>query len=178
MQNLMNALAASKHRTLGAFLFAVGIPNVGAKTARDLARRFGTLDAVRHATREELLAVEDIGDIVADSILEFFADPSIAKQIDRLLAHGVSPIPEETQQSDSPLAGKTIVVTGTMERMGRKEIEALIERMGGKAAGSVSKKTDYVLAGENAGSKLEKAQALGVPVLNETEFFNWIGEAE
>ena len=178
VQNLMNALAASKHRTLGAFLFAVGIPNVGAKTARDLARRFGTLDAVRHATREELLAVEDIGDIVADSILEFFADPSIAKQIDRLLAHGVSPIPEETQQSDSPLAGKTIVVTGTMERMGRKEIEALIERMGGKAAGSVSKKTDYVLAGENAGSKLEKAQALGVPVLNETEFFNWIGETE
>ena len=95
-----------------------------------------------------------------------------------MLAHGVSPIPEETQQSDSPLARKTIVVTGTMERMGRKEIEALIERMGGKAAGSVSKKTDYVLAGENAGSKLEKAQALGVPVLNETEFFNWIGETE
>ena len=103
---------------------------------------------------------DKICDFVADSILEFFADPSIAKQIDRLLAHGVSPIPEETQQSDSPLAGKTIVVTGTMERMGRKEIEALIERMGGKAAGSVSKKTDYVLAGENAGSKLEKAQAL------------------
>ena len=105
-------------------------------------------------------------------------DRSIAAQIDRLLAHGVSPAPEEVQESASPIAGKTIVVTGTMERMGRREIEALIERLGGKAAGSVSKKTDYVLAGENAGSKLEKAQALGVPVLSEEKFFEWIGEGE
>lgn len=178
VQNLMNALAASKRRTLGAFLFAIGIPNVGIKTARDLARRFGTLEAVRHASREALVAVEDVGDIVAESIVEFFEDPSIAAQIDRLLAHGVSPAPEAEQQSGSPLAGKTIVVTGTMERMGRKEIEALIERLGGKAAGSVSKKTDYVLAGESAGSKLEKARSLGVPVMRETEFFEWIGETE
>ena len=174
----MNALAASKRRTLGAFLFAIGIPNVGIKTARDLARRFGTLEAVRHASREALVVVEDVGDIVAESIVEFFEDPSIAAQIDRLLAHGVSPAPEAEQQSGSPLAGKTIVVTGTMERMGRKEIEALIERLGGKAAGSVSKKTDYVLAGESAGSKLEKARSLGVPVMRETEFFEWIGETE
>lgn len=178
VQNLMNALAASKRRPLGAFLFAVGIPNVGEKTARDLARRFGTLEAVRHATREELVAIEDVGDVVAESIVAFFADPSIAAQIDRLLAHGVSPVPEEAQQSGSPVAGKTIVVTGTLARMGRKEAEALIERLGGKAAGSVSKKTDYVLAGESAGSKLEKARALGVPVLNEQEFFELIGEAE
>lgn len=178
VQNLMDALAQSKHRPLGAFLFAIGIPGVGAKTARDLARRFGTLAAVRTATWEQLIAIEDIGDVVASSILAFFADPSIAAQIDRLLAHGVSPVPEQAQESASPVAGKTIVVTGTMERMGRREIEALIERLGGKAAGSVSKKTDYVLAGENAGSKLEKAQALGVPVLSEEKFFEWIGEAE
>lgn len=111
VQNLMNALAASKRRTLGAFLFAIGIPNVGIKTARDLARRFGTLEAVRHASREALVVVEDVGDIVAESIVEFFEDPSIAAQIDRLLAHGVSPAPEAEQQSGSPLAGKTIVVT-------------------------------------------------------------------
>lgn len=122
--------------------------------------------------------MDDVGDIVAESIAEFFKDSSIAAQIDRLLAHGVSPAPEAEQQSGSPLAGKTIVVTGTMERMGRKEIEALIERLGGKAAASVSKKTDYVLAGESAGSKLEKAHSLGVPVMRETEFFEWIGEAE
>ena len=178
VQNLMDALAQSKHRPLGAFLFAIGIPGVGAKTARDLARRFGTLAAVRAATWEQLIAIEDIGDVVASSILAFFADPSIAAQIDRLLAHGVSPAPEEVQESASPIAGKTIVVTGTMERMGRREIEALIERLGGKAAGSVSKKTDYVLAGEGAGSKLEKAQALGIPILSEEKFFEWIGEAE
>ena len=95
-------------------------------------------------------------------------------EIDRLLAHGVSPEPEETASGESPIAGKTLVVTGTMERMGRKEIEGLIEKLGGKAAGSVSKKTDYVIAGESAGSKLEKARTLGVPVLSETEFFDMI----
>lgn len=174
VQNLLNALEASKHRSLGAFLFAVGIPNVGAKTARDLARRFGTLENVRNAAFEELVAVEDIGDIVANSIIDFFSDPSIAAEIDRLLAHGVSPEPEETASGESPIAGKTLVVTGTMERMGRKEIEGLIEKLGGKAAGSVSKKTDYVIAGESAGSKLEKARTLGVPVLSETEFFDMI----
>lgn len=152
----MNALAASKRRTLGAFLFAIGIPNVGIKTARDLARRFGTLEAVRHASREALVVVEDVGDIVAESIVEFFEDPSIAAQIDRLLAHGVSPAPEAEQQSGSPLAGKTIVVTGTMERMGRKEIEALIERLGGKAAGSVSKKRTMCLPGKAPEASLKR----------------------
>lgn len=175
-QNLIDALEQSKRRPLSAFLFALGIPNVGIKTARDLARRFGTLDAVRGATREALLAIDDVGDIVADSILQFFQDASIAAQVDALLNHGVAPTEEAAAASASPLAGRTIVVTGTLPSMGRREAEALIERLGGKAASSVSKKTDYVLAGENAGSKLDKARTLGVPVLDEAAFFTLIGE--
>lgn len=177
INNLMAAIERSKDCTLGAFIFAIGIPNVGAKTAKDLARRFGTIEALRSATVEQLTEVPDVGEIVARSIVEFFADPSIATQVDRLLAHGVKPRPEEVQQ-DSPISGKTIVVTGTLEKLDRRQAEALIESLGGKAAGSVSKKTDYVLAGENAGSKLTKARELGVRVLNEQEFFGLIGETK
>lgn len=177
INNLMAAIERSKDCTLGAFIFAIGIPNVGAKTAKDLARRFGTIEALRSATVEQLTEVPDVGEIVARSIVEFFADPSIAIQVDRLLAHGVKPRPEEVQQ-DSPISGKTIVVTGTLEKLDRRQAEALIESLGGKAAGSVSKKTDYVLAGESAGSKLTKARELGVRVLNEQEFFELIGETK
>lgn len=177
INNLMAAIERSKNCTLGAFIFAIGIPNVGAKTAKDLARRFGTIEALRSATVEQLTGVPDVGEIVARSIVEFFADPSIATQVDRLLAHGVKPRPEEVQQ-DSPISGKTIVVTGTLEKLDRRQAEALIESLGGKAAGSVSKKTDYVLAGESAGSKLTKARELGVRVLNEQEFFELIGETK
>ena len=177
INNLMAAIERSKDCTLGAFIFAIGIPNVGAKTAKDLARRFGTIEALRSATVEQLTEVPDVGEIVARSIVEFFADPSIATQVDRLLAHGVKPRPEEVQQ-DSPISGKTIVVTGTLEKLDRRQAEALIESLGGKAAGSISKKTDYVLAGESAGSKLTKARELGVRVLNEQEFFELIGETK
>lgn len=177
INNLMAAIERSKDCTLGAFIFAIGIPNVGAKTAKDLARRFGTIEALRSATVEQLTEVPDVGEIVARSTVEFFADPSIATQVDRLLAHGVKPRPEEVQQ-DSPISGKTIVVTGTLEKLDRRQAEALIESLGGKAAGSVSKKTDYVLAGESAGSKLTKARELGVRVLNEQEFFELIGETK
>ena len=177
INNLLAAIERSKDCTLGAFIFAIGIPNVGAKTAKDLARRFGTIEALRSATVEKLTEVPDVGEIVARSIVEFFADPSIATQVDRLLAHGVKPRPEEVQQ-DSPISGKTIVVTGTLEKLDRRQAEALIESLGGKAAGSVSKKTDYVLAGESAGSKLTKARELGVRVLNEQEFFELIGETK
>ena len=177
INNLMAAIERSKDCTLGAFIFAIGIPNVGAKTAKDLARRFGTIEALRSATVEQLTEVPDVGEIVAQSIVEFFADPSIATQVDRLLAHGVKPRPEEVQQ-DSPISGKTIVVTGTLEKLDRRQAEALIESLGGKTAGSVSKKTDYVLAGESAGSKLTKARELGVRVLNEQEFFELIGETK
>ena len=175
-QNLLDALEASKHRPLSAFLFALGIPNVGVKTAKDLARHFGTLSAVRHATREELAVIDDVGEIVADGIVSFFSDARIADQIDRLLALGVQP--EEVSKTESgplPLAGMTVVITGTLATLSRRDAEALVEENGGKAAGSVSKNTSFVVVGENAGSKADKAQALGIPMIDETEFLKRIG---
>ena len=175
-ENLLSSLRESRKRPLGRFLFALGVPNVGVKTARDIAKHFGTLEAVRAASAEVLMPIPDVGAIIAESVVNFFRDASISAQIDRLLAHGVEPQPEEAQEEDLPLVGKTIVVTGTLSNMDRRAAEALIVRLGGKAAGSVSKKTNYVLAGENAGSKLDKARQLGVPVLSEQEFLEMVGE--
>ena len=172
-QNLLNALENSKHRPLSAFLNALGIPNVGVKTARDLSLTFGSLDKLRSATFEELIAIEDVGDVVADSVLSFFHDPRISQQIDDLLAYGLSPTADRAATA-SPISGKTIVITGTLPTLSRKEAEELILSHGGKAAGSVSKKTDYVLAGEAAGSKLTKAQQLGIPVIDEQALLDWL----
>ena len=176
-QNLLDALEASKHRPLSAFLYALGIPNVGTKTAKDLANTFGTLDAVRHASFDELNAIDDVGDVVAQDVVDFFRDPRIANQIDLLLEHGVAP--EEAQRiegDDLPLSGMTVVITGTLATLSRREAESLVEQNGGKAAGSVSKKTSFVVVGESAGSKADKAQALGIPMLSETEFLAKIGK--
>ncbi len=174
-QNLLNALEASKTRPLSAFLYALGIPNVGTKTARDLARSFHTLDHVRNATKEELLSIEDIGEVVANDIVGFFSDPSINRQIDLLLERGVSPGEDEQQTGQAPLSGMTIVVTGTLPMLSRRDAEQLIEQNGGKAAGSVSKKTTFVVAGEAAGSKLTKAQELGIEIIDETELLRRVG---
>ena len=174
-QNLLTAIEQSKSRPLFNFLFAIGIPNVGIKTAKDLAKAFGTLARVRAATVEELTAIEDIGDIVAEGIVAYFADASIAAQLDRLLSLGVAPVEETVKDGPLPLAGMTIVVTGTLPNMGRREIEAMIEANGGKASGSVSKITTYVVAGEAAGSKLDKAVSLGIPVLDEAGFLALLG---
>lgn len=175
-QNLLDAIEKSKTRPLGAFLFALGIPNIGSKTAKDLAKRFGNLDAVRAATREELLAIPEVGGIVAESILSFFGDGNISSQIDALLAYGVSPKSEQAANISSPIAGKTIVVTGTLPTLGRREAETLIEQNGAKASGSVSKNTDFVLYGESAGSKFDKARELGISLLTEAEFLSLLGE--
>ena len=172
-QNLLKALEESKHRPLSAFLNALGIPNVGVKTARDLSLTFGSLERLRSATYEELIAIEDVGEIVAQSVLSFFHDPRISHEIDDLIAYGVSPTPDRAATA-SPISGKTIVVTGTLPTLSRKEAEDLIMSHGGKAAGSVSKKTDYVLAGEAAGSKLTKAQQLGIPVIDEQTLLDWL----
>ena len=172
-QNLLTALENSKHRPLSAFLNALGIPNVGVKTARDLSLTFGSLDKLRNATFDELIAIEDVGEIVAESVLSFFHDPRISQQIDDLIAYGVSPEADRAAV-DSPISGKTIVVTGTLPTLSRKEAEDLIQSHGGKAAGSVSKKTDYVLAGEAAGSKLTKAQALNIPIIDEQTLLDWL----
>lgn len=171
--NLLAALEKSKDCSLDAFLFALGIPNVGRKTARDLAAAFGTLEKLEKATEEELVAIPDVGDIVAQSITEFFSFPENVEMIDRLLKAGVHPR-EAQQQTGGVLDGLTIVVTGTLPTLSRNEAEELIRRHGGKAASSVSKKTAFVVAGEAAGSKLTKAQQLGIPVLDEAAFMEKI----
>ena len=174
--NLLAALEKSKDCSLDAFLFALGIPNVGRKTARDLAAAFGTLEKLEKATEEELVAIPDVGDIVAQSITEFFSFPENMEMIDRLLKAGVHPR-EAQQQTGGVLDGLTIVVTGTLPTLSRNEAEELIRRHGGKAASSVSKKTAFVVAGEAAGSKLTKAQQLGIPVLDEAAFMEKIQQS-
>ena len=174
-ENLVNAIEASKTRPLGAFIHAIGIPNVGVKTARDLAERFGSVEALRSAGRDELVAMDDVGEIVADSILGFFADPANARLVDALLAAGVRPEAPKVRAEGGAFEGMTVVVTGTLEQLSRAQAEEAIRAAGGKAAGSVSKKTSLVVAGEAAGSKLTKAQALGVPVIGEEEFLRRLG---
>lgn len=169
-ENLLAAIDKSRDCRLDRFIYAVGIPNIGTKTARDLAARFGSVEALRAADRETLVQMEDIGQIVADSIVSFFEDPANVRLVDALLAAGVAPKWEQKETANGPFAGMTVVVTGTLSAMGRKEAEEAIRAAGGKAAGSVSKKTSLVVAGESAGSKLDKARALGVEVIDEAAF--------
>ena len=174
-ENLLAAIGKSRRCRLDSFIYAIGIPNSGTKTARDLAARFGSVEALRAATPEELTQMDDVGDIVADSIVSFFADSANVRLVDALLAAGVAPEWEVRDTSGGPFAGMTVVVTGTLSAMGRSEAEEAIRAAGGKAAGSVSKKTSLVVAGEAAGSKLAKAQALGVKVIGEAEFLGMLG---
>ncbi|MDP2030358.1 MAG: NAD-dependent DNA ligase LigA [Thiobacillus sp.] len=166
--NLLAAIEISKATTLARFIFALGIRNVGETTAKDLARHFGSLDALMAADEAGLLAVRDVGPIVAQSILQFFAEPHNREVIATLRGAGVH-WPESTglQQSAGMLAGKTLVLTGTLPTLARDAAKERIEAAGGKVAGSVSKKTDYVVAGAEAGSKLEKARELGVAIIDE-----------
>ncbi len=166
--NLRDALEKSKHCELDAFLFALGIPNVGRKTARDLAQRFGTLENLRNANEEALTAIPDIGGIVAGSITEYFSFPENNQMIERLFAAGIQPR-EMKAASEGVFSGKNIVVTGTLPTLSRKQAEDLIRSRGGNAAGSVSKKTAFVVVGEDAGSKLAKAQTLGIETIDEAE---------
>ncbi|MBW8843884.1 MAG: NAD-dependent DNA ligase LigA [Burkholderiales bacterium] len=168
-QNIVDALEKSKTPTLARFLFSLGIRQVGETTAKDLARHFGTLDKLMGASVEQLLEVPDVGPIVAASIHTFFAQRHNVEVIEQLLAAGVQPKESEGEGDDRPrpLLGKTLVLTGTLPTLSRDEAQALIEDAGGKVSGSVSKKTNYVIAGEEAGSKLEKARTLGVTVLDE-----------
>lgn len=167
-EKLLAALDKSKHCTLDAFLHAIGIPNVGRKTARDLANTFGTLQKVQEAALEQLTAIPDVGDIVAQSVVEFFSFPENAEMISRLLGAGVKP-QEAAGKAEGVFSGMSIVVTGTLPSLSRNDAEALIRQNGGTAASSVSKKTAFVVAGEKAGSKLTKAEALGIEVIDEAE---------
>ncbi len=168
--NLVAGLHKSRHTTLPRFLYALGVRQVGETTAKDLARHFGTLDRVMDATPEQLLQVKDVGPVVAAAIRTFFDQPHNREVVEQLRAAGIT-WPEGEGAVDSlapqPLAGITLVLTGTLPTLSRDDAKALIEAAGGKVAGSVSKKTGYVVAGEEAGSKLDKARELGVPVLDE-----------
>ncbi|MEO7886399.1 MAG: NAD-dependent DNA ligase LigA, partial [Polaromonas sp.] len=166
--NLLEALEKSKQTTLPRFLFGLGIRHVGEATAKELARHFGKLDAVMDATEEQLLEVSDVGPIVARSIRTFFEQPHNREVVEQLRACGVTwKEGEPAARAPQPLSGKTFVITGTLPTLSRDEAKDKVEAAGGKVADSVSKKTDYVVAGEEAGSKLVKAHALGVPVIDE-----------
>ena len=169
---LLSELEKSKSCELDAFLFAIGIPNIGKKTARDLMAHFGSLEALMAANEEELIGLEDVGGIVAHSITEFFADEENLAFVRRLLSCGVSPQVHQQQETGVLFAGMTFVLTGTLPTLTRAQAEEIIRQNGGKSSGSVSKKTSVVLAGESAGSKLEKAQKLGVRIMDEAEFLS------
>ena len=168
-ENLIAAIEKSKENDLSRLLYAFGIRQVGQKAAKTLAQHFGTLEALQNATTEQLTEVDDIGDITAQNLRDWFDSEQSLHLIDRLLEAGVN-MTATQQSTDRRFEGMTFVLTGALERFTRDEASALIEERGGKAAGSVSKKTTYVVAGENAGSKLKKANELGIPVLTEEEF--------
>jgi DNA ligase (NAD+) len=167
-QNIVDALEKSKRTTLPRFLFGLGIRHVGEATAKELARHFGQLDAIMDASVEALSEVNDVGPVVAQSIRTFFEQPHNREVVEQLRACGLSwEEGEPAARAPQPLAGKTFVLTGTFPTLSRDQAKDLLEAAGAKVAGSVSKKTDYVVAGAEAGSKLEKAQALGVAVIDE-----------
>lgn len=167
-QNILDALAASKSTTLARFIYALGMRNVGEATAKDLAKHFGSLQALRDASFEALLEVNDVGPVVAESIVNFLSEQHNKDVIDALVVAGIHwPETEGKQMASGKLLGKVFVLTGTLPTMSREDAKTLIEASGGKVSGSVSKKTDYVVAGTEAGSKLDKAQELGIPILDE-----------
>ena len=174
-ENLLKAIEKSKKCSLAAFIYAIGIPGIGAKTARDLAERYRSVDSLKNAKREELVQMDDVGDILADSIAGFFEDEANLRLIEALRNAGVNPEAPAQAAAGGPFEGMTVVVTGTLARFSRAEAEEAVRSAGGKAAGSVSKKTSLVVAGENAGSKLDKANALGVEVIGEAEFLSRLG---
>lgn len=174
--NLAAAIAGTRGRPLPKFLFSLGIEGVGESTAKDLARAFGTWEAFAAATREALLAVPDVGEVTADSVLEFLQSPDTAQEAQRLASLIMPKAVEKT--AVGVLTGKTLVLTGTLPTLSREAAKAMIEAAGGKVAGSVSKKTSVVVAGEAAGTKLDTAKALSIPVWDEAELLAQLGEQE
>lgn len=173
-QNLLDAIEKSKECTLPAFIYALAIPNVGVKTSRDIVKRFKNIENIKNATFEELVEVQDIGDIVAKCVIDFFKEERVLNTINELFEIGVKPSYEEQEIKESPFQGKTVVATGSLENYSRSSIKEKLESLGAKVAGSVSKKTDYVLAGADAGSKYDKAVQLGIKILTEQEFEDMI----
>ena len=176
--NLLDAIEASKNVDLNRFIYAIGIPNVGERTARDLASQFKNFESLRKAEASELTQIPDIGDITADNIVEFFADANINEAIDLLLSKGININEDINEASTSILEGLTYVITGTIDNYKRDEIKDLIEKNGGKVTGSVSKNTDALICGENAGSKLDKARSLDIKIIDGNELKKFLNELE
>jgi len=176
-ENLLAAIAASKDRSLPRFLYALGLRHVGEHLAKVLARQFGSLGELVNAGREELLSVHEVGPQVADSVVDFFRSERNRQILKKLQDAGVAP-KEEKKRAGGPFSGKSFVFTGAMTRFTRKEAQDTVEKLGGRAAGSVSKKTDFVVAGEEAGSKLDKARELEIAILTEEEFEEMLRKEE
>jgi DNA ligase (NAD+) len=176
-QNIVQAIEAARQPALDRFIFALGIRHVGQATASDLARHFGSIEGLMRATEEELLSVSDVGPVVAQSIVHFFSEPHNREVVTALLDQGIKPQPLATRPQQSGLSGLTFVLTGTLPTWSREQAAEAILSAGGKVSGSVSKKTAYVVAGEDAGSKLTKAQSLGVPVIDESGLKALLGDA-
>ncbi|MGI5850326.1 MAG: helix-hairpin-helix domain-containing protein, partial [Christensenellales bacterium] len=173
-ENLKNAIEQSKIRPLASFIYAIGIPGIGLKTAKDLAEKYQSVDTLMAADLDTLTAVDGIGETLAQNIIEFFKDSRVKNIIDRMTAAGVKPVFEQTVKKDMAFSGKKVVLTGTLNRYTRKEASDIIEALGGEVISAVSKKTDYVLAGESPGSKLDKARTLGITVIDEKQFAEMI----
>lgn len=176
-QNLLDGIERSKETTLAKFLYGIGIPHVGIKTSEDLAKVFPDIESLKNATEEELVELPDIGSIVAGEIVKFFQDDQIIEGINHLLERGIVFEKTAKQEIKESIADKKFVLTGSLKSYTRKELEDIITNAGGKTSSSVSKNTDFVIAGENAGSKLAKAQELGVPVISEEEFIEMYSKA-
>ncbi len=175
-QNLLDEIGASKKSSLARLIYSLGIRFVGERTGQLLAAHFGSLDALKQATQEQLVDVEEVGEKVAAAIVEFFGEPANQKVLQKLRRAGLNFEEKRTAVKDARLAGKTFVLTGALERWSRDQAKALIESLGGKVIGSVSKKTGYVVVGAEPGSKLEKAKALGVETLDEKQFARLLGQ--
>ncbi|CUA80743.1 NAD-dependent DNA ligase LigA [Anoxybacillus suryakundensis] len=179
--NLLQAIEASKQNSLERLLFGLGIRHVGAKAAKTLAEHFETMERLQQATKEELTAIHEIGEKMADSIVTYFSKEEVKQLLDRLRAHGVNMTykgAKRTADASATFAGKTFVLTGTLQSMSRSEAKEKIEALGGKVTGSVSKKTDVVVVGEEAGSKLEKARQLGITIWDEARFLQEIQQSK
>ncbi|WP_225667691.1 helix-hairpin-helix domain-containing protein [Thalassolituus oleivorans] len=176
-QNVLDALETAKKTTLGRFLYALGIREVGTVTAQNLAAHFGFLERIMNASNEQLLEVADVGVIVAAHVTNFFAEEHNRTVIEQLQKAGISWEEQEpTKAEDAPLSGQIAVITGTLSDITREQAKTLLERLGVKVTGSVSAKTDFLVAGEKAGSKLAKAQQLDVTVLDEAAFIEMLAE--
>lgn len=169
-QNLIDSINKSKENDLYRLITALGIRHVGGKASKVLARKYKTMENLQNANFEQLSQINDIGEVMANSIIEFFMQEQTKDLIEKLKKAGVNMNCLEEESDDKRFEGKTFVLTGSLELFTRKEAEDIIEKLGGKTSSSVSKKTDYVLAGEDAGSKLTKAQSLGINIISETVF--------